>query len=297
MPPDPKYAIVPRFADWQFPHGNLPECWKQCEIPRVARALRAGTSIVARDVSCRITAHREGTEIAHLVPASEAIWFNRNAMRNYATVATNTIDDKRNLILLRSDLHSIFDARNFAIVPKLPSVQEKPVFVVHVLASDVSSEIVQLYHNVPLQPLTGIRMEFLFARYAWTIIRSANSFLGVGLPRALRVLDGELYKTQVFSPSQCMELGKPTPSGSTSPKKRKAATNTDQEELEEGFGEGLDLDALEEVDKRLEALEEFDFEACRSRKRQRTSSSWSSDYVMDNGGTEMWTSRCAIATN
>jgi len=263
VPPDSKYPIVPRFADWQFPHGDLPQCWKQCDIPREAD----GASIVGWDVSCRITAHREGTQTVHLVPASEVVWFYRNAMHKY-TVEADTVDDIRNLLLLRLDLHSIFNARQFAIVPKLPDVQEKPVFVVHALAGNVRSEIVQLYHNVPLQPLTKIGIEFLFARYAWTIIRSANPFLCCGLPRALRVHDGEVYKTKIFSPSQCMELGKPSPSGST--------TKTVSEELEEEFEEGLDLglEALEEVDRRLEALEdeEFDFEACRGRKRRRTSS-------------------------
>jgi hypothetical protein len=185
------------------------------------------------------------------------------------TVDVDTVNDGRNLILLRSDLHSIFDARNFAVVPKLPHAEEKPAFVVHVLLGNTRSEIVQLYHDVALQPLTEIAIEFLFARFAWTIIRSANNFLGSGMPRALRVRDGGVYKTQIFSAPKCMELGKPSPSGSMSPKKRKAATETSpeelEEELEEEFEEGLDLDGLEDFD--------FDFGACRGRKRRRTSSS------------------------
>ena len=68
MPPDPQYAIVPRFADWEFPHDNLPQYWKNCVILSNASAHRSGASIVGRDVSCRITAHVEGTQIAHLVP-------------------------------------------------------------------------------------------------------------------------------------------------------------------------------------------------------------------------------------
>ena len=161
---------------------------------------------MARDVSCRITAHREGTQTVHLVPTSEAVWFNHNTMAKYSRDA-GTVNDGCNLILLRSDLHSIFEARQFAIVPKL-SHAEKPVFVVHVLLGDAQSEIVQLYHDVPLQPLTEIAIEFLFARFAWTIIRSAHNFLGGGLPRALRVRDGAMYKTQIFSALKCMELGK-----------------------------------------------------------------------------------------
>ena len=201
-----------------------------------------------------------------------------------------TVDDSRNLILLRSDLHSIFDARNFArnfaIVLKPLHALEKPVFVVHALLGRARSEMVQLYHNVPLQPLMDIAVEFLFARFAWTIIRSANNFLGGGVPRALRVRNGEEYKTEIFSAPKCMELGKPIPSGSTSPKKRKAPTESGsadleeelEEDSEEDSEEGLDLEVLdkrldlEALDKRLEALEDFDFGlgACQSRKRQRT---------------------------
>jgi hypothetical protein len=199
MPPDPKYAIVPRFADWEFPHDNLPQYWKNCVIPSDASAHRTGAPIMVWDVSCRITAHVEGTQTAHLVPTSEAIWFNHNRMNTYIK-DVDTVDDCRNLILLRSDLHSIFDARRFAVVPKLPDTDEKPAFVIHALTGNARSEIVQLYHNVPLQPLTEIAIEFLFARFAWTIIRYANSFLNGGVARALRVSDGSVYKTQVFLP-------------------------------------------------------------------------------------------------
>jgi len=53
------------------------------------------------------------------------------------------------------------------IIPKRPSVgEERPVFVAHTFDNDVSSEVVQLYHNVTLQPLSGIAVEFLFARFA-----------------------------------------------------------------------------------------------------------------------------------
>jgi hypothetical protein len=148
VPPDSKYAIVPRFADWEFPHDNLPQYWKICVIPSDASAYRTGAPIVVRDVSCRITAHVEGTQTTHLVPTSEVIWFNHNRMNTYIK-DVDTVDDCRNLILLRSDLHSIFDARRFAVVPKLLDTDEKPAFVIHALVGNARSEIVQLYHDVP----------------------------------------------------------------------------------------------------------------------------------------------------
>jgi len=244
LPLDPKYPIVPRFADWEFPHDNLPPYWQNCVIPRGPSLPRAGSPIV--DVSCRITAHCEGVQTAYFVPTSEAVWFTHNGMTIY-TSEVGTVNNSRNMMLLRADLHSIFDARTFAIVPKTAQDQENPTFVVHVVLSDVSSEIVQLYHDVPLQPLTGLAIEFLFARFAWTVIPYANTFLGGGVPRALRVRDGTAYKTQTFSAPKCAELGKPSPSGSTTPKKRKGATETSAEEEESE----RELD-LEKVDKRLE---------------------------------------------
>jgi hypothetical protein len=305
VPPDPKYAVVPRFSDWEFPHDNLPQYWKNCDIPCDADAPRSGASIVGRDVSCRITAYREGTHIAHLVPASEAVWFNHNTMSTYA-LDMATVNDGRNLILLRSDLHNIFDARKFAVVPKFSDAENKLVFVVHALVGNARSEIVQLYHDVPLQPLTEIAIEFLFARFAWTIICSANNFLGGGVPRALRVRDGAVYKTEIFSATECMELGKPSPSGNASPRKRKKASGASpgleeelEEELEEQSDEGLDLEGLDERLEELECLD-LDFGAYRALKRRRTSSflSTSPASVMGSGEIMMWTGlSSAVATN
>jgi HNH endonuclease len=72
---------------------------------------------VLRDISCRITTHCNGTQSAYLVPTSEGVWFIDNEMGNYG-MRSESINDVGNLILLRSDIHSIFDARTFAIVPK-----------------------------------------------------------------------------------------------------------------------------------------------------------------------------------
>jgi hypothetical protein len=109
------------------------------------------------------------------------------------------------------------------------------------------------------------------------------------------VSDGSVYKTQIFSAPECRELGKPSPSGSGTPMRRKAATETSPEELEEELEERLDLEALDE------RLEDLDFGACRARKRRRTSSfrsTSSSASVMGNDETKMWASlSSAVAAN
>lgn len=208
---------------------------------------------VNRDVSCRITAHREGTQIAHLVPASEQIWFADNNMSRYAMhLRASPIDSGRNSILLRSDLHTLFDAKKFAFVPKRAGVNaERLSFAVHAFVNEVDSEIVQLYHNVVLQPLSELALEFLFARFAWTIFPLVSEFLARGRERVLRVRNKDEYSTETFSAAQCMGMVKQSRSRSASPKKRKPASEPDAEEI---------LD------------EDLGFEEGRGRKRRRSSS-------------------------
>ena len=87
-----KYPIVPTFSDWRFPHDELLEYWSKCAIPRIPDHEVAGAgagALLSRDVSCRIMAHREGTEIAHLVPVSESGWFIQNQMATYVNTPAN----------------------------------------------------------------------------------------------------------------------------------------------------------------------------------------------------------------
>ena len=69
------YPVVPSFAHFQFPHGNLPPAWSAMRIPRRLNALpRPSTfdqAVLARDVSCRISLNIFETESAHLIPHAE----------------------------------------------------------------------------------------------------------------------------------------------------------------------------------------------------------------------------------
>ena len=80
-PDERLYPVVPSFAHFQFPHGNLPPSWA-IRIPRRLSSLPQPSSfdqtVLARDVSCRISHHIFGTESAHLVPRTEDHWFNTN---------------------------------------------------------------------------------------------------------------------------------------------------------------------------------------------------------------------------
>lgn len=79
--------------------------------------------VSARDRSCRVSERRGADyfESAHLVPRSEADWFETNGMGEYNLSQTPLgdwmLDDVRNAIALRKDIHNAFDDRKFIIVP------------------------------------------------------------------------------------------------------------------------------------------------------------------------------------
>lgn len=78
-------------------------------------------ALLARDISCRFTATVEGTEHAPLVPRTQVDWFRRNTMFRYGVAPRpeiEPIDVPRNALLLRSDIHTVFDQRRFAITLK-----------------------------------------------------------------------------------------------------------------------------------------------------------------------------------
>ena len=259
-----RYPIVPTFADWEFPHNNLPPSWEECNIPGDPGhdVPRSGALALSRDIRCRITAYREGTEHAHLVPTSETFWFGQNQMTMY-TMASS-IKDPSNLFLLRSDLHSIFDSKKFAVVPKrsIPN-KDKPLLVVHSFVATADSEIIQLYHNVSLQTLSGIAKEFLFARFSWTIFPLLCIFLNRGVPRALRVLAEQGNTIKTFSAVECRTMATPVRSRSISPKKRKHPdTPAAEDECED---------------------EDLDFEDFRGRQRRRVYSTSSISVTSSDG--------------
>ncbi|KAI1149838.1 hypothetical protein F4825DRAFT_429013 [Nemania diffusa] len=167
-----KYAVVPSFGHWLFPHNDLPPVWQGLvnDLPDLPLDTDAQQATRVRDRSCRITGFFEATEAAHLVPREAAAWFEANNMERYCRVPNRTdpIDDDANMMLIRRDLHSMFDRQRFALVPK----SQHPCPIVHVLIPGGFGELQALYHNRPLQPSptsSGVCSEFLFARFAWAI--------------------------------------------------------------------------------------------------------------------------------
>ncbi|KAH0041274.1 hypothetical protein KCU78_g969, partial [Aureobasidium melanogenum] len=133
-------------------------------------------ALLARDIPCRLTATIEGTEHADLVPRTEVDWFRRNTMFRYGVAPcpeVEPIDVPRNALLLRSDIHTVFDQRRFAITLKsLPVVYDSAAthgLAVHLFSPGLSEQFAKLYHGVALQPLYGVAPEYLLTRFAWTV--------------------------------------------------------------------------------------------------------------------------------
>lgn len=237
---EPRYAVVPSFAHFRFPHQNtFPQYWAETfRLPTIEADATGSTTqllrnmpdfrhgIVNRDETCRLTCSRLAVEAAHLVPLAEVEWFRANEMEQYASAHVSGTGpmDVSNALLLRRDLHWLFDRRNFVFVPK------RGRWVCHVMDQLGEGELVDCYHNVPLLPLRGIGNEFLLARVAWTVL-ARNVFLNtVFQPRSLVLVreDGQV-ETRDVSPKECRQIrdiglrgtagGK---SRSASPSKRKA---------------------------------------------------------------------------
>jgi hypothetical protein len=223
-----RYAVIPIFSHWRFPHDNMPQSWMSCAPPKLPqdRPLpRKGSlteATLGRDISCRITNHIEGTEHAHLVPRNEERWFSENGMFRYTKPqrpGSEPVDDAQNAILLRSDVHTIFDQKRFGVVPK------SSLLVVHIMAPGSSLELTRLYHNVPLQPLVGVAIQYLLARFAWTVFAYTSGFIQQGMERLLCIHVGDEENIKNFSGEQCRQLFLQGPkSRSQSPRKRQRDT-------------------------------------------------------------------------
>lgn len=122
-------------------------------------------------------------------------WFISNAMGQYASDPARGIADMANIAVMRSDIHSMFDASRFAIVPKpsagssIPSAGSTSyALAVHVL-NEGFDELTSLYHNVAIQSSSAdvFSSEFIFARFALSLFPLIQSFIDSPAPRHLAV--------------------------------------------------------------------------------------------------------------
>ncbi|KAL6901402.1 hypothetical protein GGI43DRAFT_383022 [Trichoderma evansii] len=87
------------------------------------------------------------------------------------------------------DFHKCFDDRWFVIIPKQTSSGTR--YVTHVLLSE-AAEIWPDYHNIEIRCLSPDQgRNFLFARFAWTIIQRVRPFITAGFKRKVVRLNNE----------------------------------------------------------------------------------------------------------
>ncbi|THY67591.1 hypothetical protein D6C86_10295 [Aureobasidium pullulans] len=127
------------------------------------------------------------------------------------------IDVLRNALLLRSDIHIVFNQRRFAVTlkPLLPTSDGAAIhrLAVHLFSPGFSKQFAKLYH--------GVAPDYLFARFAWTVFAYSVRFLQQDIKRALYIIpDGETSKQEVNG-DQCMQLNLSRKCRSLSPSKRK----------------------------------------------------------------------------
>ena len=173
--------------NWTFPHDDLPNSWKNFESPsKPASHPRQSSSLV-----CSMTLNEDAVKNAHFVPMAQLPWVNVNLMILYTSVpGVDKMKDVRNIIKLRSDVHTIFDAKRFAIVPK------KGLLVVHTFDEDALSEVYRLHHNVSLYQVEA-KVQFLFARFAYTAFKHLRHFLESCKSRNLQLVGEERKCTSV----------------------------------------------------------------------------------------------------
>ncbi|XWX00026.1 hypothetical protein V2A60_008042 [Cordyceps javanica] len=116
IPDDDQYPVVPSYENFRCP-TTLPESWA-AGCPHIEPT--ATDDVGRRDQTCRATASTLANEIAHIIPQALSEWWQRNSMFTY-TANPDLSSDTRcadNAILLRRDLHKLWDDHRFAFVPK-----------------------------------------------------------------------------------------------------------------------------------------------------------------------------------
>lgn len=207
----------------------MPELWRRTfvnvntEPDRTPQRSNLSAALAVKDHDCRLSAFAEGTTVAHICPEKQNHWFHSNAMQRYIGNTIHSgpaaINDSTNLVLLRQDLHTAFDAHRFAFTPKNDSNFKNTLLVAHVW--DASHELTELYHNVAIRTLNGISKELLFARFALSVFPLVEGFLLAGIPRVLRVYEAIYQNTRLFTFEECFEMQTlPSHSRSHSPTNR-----------------------------------------------------------------------------
>ena len=130
------------------------------------------------------------------------------------------LDDTTNALALRSDIHSCFDDKRFAIVPK------EGKWVPHFFQE--TDDLGPLYHNQAIDMAEEISAPFLLARLAWAIFPMLGGFMNSGGDRQVCILvkvgDNFEERIEKWSSEKFREMISRPKGGGQSPSKRKSAS-------------------------------------------------------------------------
>ena len=98
-------------------------------------------------------------------------------MAQYAMSSLSTVNDSGNLLLLRGDIHKLLDAFKWVVYPKAAhrgaALETRRVFDL----MEISPQLRELYHNVPLRETPGLCLEYLLSRFALAIFSQGGRIL------------------------------------------------------------------------------------------------------------------------
>ncbi|KAI1808178.1 hypothetical protein F4811DRAFT_503336 [Daldinia bambusicola] len=193
--PNYRYPIVTSFTYWIFPK-SLPAPWESLKPPLTSPANRTEAvtpssapprgspppAVSCHTEACRVTGHLNGLDLAHIIPEASEAWFRANFMREYSTSSSmhnDPLNDSPNLIPLRTDIHRFLDRSQLTLVPKPnpktgSTTNQSYTLVSHVLRAPGKSdegnlEMIRFYHDLKVYTLIGNPIEYLFARFAWSL--------------------------------------------------------------------------------------------------------------------------------
>lgn len=185
------YPIVPSFDEWAFPHTEFSTLGWDVDVvttshlPSPSRATSPATSTTFAVPAtpqpnfqrCILSNHAYSICKAHLVPSANLEWFRVNNMKRYEDEqhSRRSVHNNRNVLPIRYDLHTVWDAYAFALVPK------RGQLVAHVLTapSPGSREFAAEWHNRPVQRdvTRAIGKPYLFAKFAQAVFVLLKPFV------------------------------------------------------------------------------------------------------------------------
>ncbi|PIL31156.1 hypothetical protein GSI_05853 [Ganoderma sinense ZZ0214-1] len=183
------YPIVKTFSAFRFP-SVLPAHWARIAERRPPLLYNHGFSFEPCPMSdlvwcrdrgvCTITRWPDATQCAHLIPKAEEVWFVTMDMSAYLSdqcIQGGTgIDDPGNGMLLRADVHEGLNEPAFVLYPA-HSTGEDTTFVAYFVGGGYE-HLPDVFHRRPVAIPQDVPVEFLYARFAHSIINLPRDDIG-----------------------------------------------------------------------------------------------------------------------